>query len=844
MASSIYNHKHLQPTGAGTQGPSQAQHSHARLNDCFDTIRQEFDLLAQELTILRGQRDDLDNKVGGQVNELNIIRQSLYELETQHTKIRQQYEDEIRALRAEIHALRSQTQGPLGLASLGRDRPPDALRPPDPALARADPALARADPALARSDPALVRGDPALARGDPALARADPALTRLSGQPGAQEGMPLTPVGIGVATYDPFYREREPRDRERDGRERMVERDRMIVDRERERGLADRDRDRERIPVDRMMRDRADRERLERERDRVERDGREVKRIKTERSMKGDRGDPFSPSLPALPHPGQGPHPSQAHPQHQSISLGPALPPTPATAGPASVNGGGSTPKMPPNQGIGMGAAGMVSLPPPPYPGVQSQGARPGEGANLRGAEREREEGNAPFPQTPTLPPSAQAPSRADPQAQPQVQTQPPTPSAPQPPTPSASSAPPPPSQAQAPQSPQEMQVDLALDPHTVPAELKKEGTDWFAIFSPNVVGNGKEGGKKRALDVGLVHTLMHESVVCCVRFSADGKYLATGCNRTAQIYDTKTGQKTCVLVDEQASKTGDLYIRSVCFSPDGKLLATGAEDKQIRIWDIATKRIKTVFDGHQQEIYSLDFSRDGRLIVSGSGDKTARIWDMADGSTNKILSINEDTVDAGVTSVCISPDGRLVAAGSLDTIVRIWDVATGALVERLKGHRDSVYSVAFTPDGKALVSGSLDKTLKYWDLRPILRGREQGAIVPSRGSGQQKNGKDGGEKGSQCVMNFTGHKDYVLSVAVSHDGQWVVSGSKDRGVQFWDAKTATAHCMLQGHKNSVISIDLSPAGSILATGSGDWQARICAVHCISSVLSLTFSVV
>lgn len=38
------------------------------------------------------------------------------------------------------------------------------------------------------------------------------------------------------------------------------------------------------------------------------------------------------------------------------------------------------------------------------------------------------------------------------------------------------------------------------------------------------------------------------------------------------------------VLVDEDASKTGDLYIRSVCFSPDGKFLATGAEDKQIRV--------------------------------------------------------------------------------------------------------------------------------------------------------------------------------------------------------------------------------------------------------------------
>jgi glucose repression regulatory protein TUP1 len=97
------------------------------------------------------------------------------------------------------------------------------------------------------------------------------------------------------------------------------------------------------------------------------------------------------------------------------------------------------------------------------------------------------------------------------------------------------------------------------LDPHNVPPELKKEGSDWFAAFNPKV---------KRVLDVNLVHTLMHErcfvnlmlfrihakrilsysSVVCCVRFSSDGKFLATGCNRTAQIYDTKTGVKTwCV---------------------------------------------------------------------------------------------------------------------------------------------------------------------------------------------------------------------------------------------------------------------------------------------------------
>ncbi|CAG8621980.1 6850_t:CDS:10 [Cetraspora pellucida] len=337
------------------------------------------------------------------------------------------------------------------------------------------------------------------------------------------------------------------------------------------------------------------------------------------------------------------------------------------------------------------------------------------------------------------------------------------------------------------------------MDPDTVPAQLKKEGGDWFAIFNPKV---------QRALDVDLFHTLEHNS--------SDGKYLATGCNRSAQIYDVVNGQKLFVLDDNNVDKTGDLYIRSVCFSPDGKYLATGAEDKQIRIWDIQKQTIRSFFPGHEQDIYSLDFSRDGRLIVSGSGDKTARVWDMVTGDLLYKLSIDEPSQkDAGVTSVAISPDGYYVAAGSLDKIVRVWDARTGYLLERLEGHKDSVYSVAFAPDGKTLVSGSLDKTLKLWDMSNP--GRNTGV-----GSSQKNSAK----------MTFNGHKDFVLSVAVSPDGRWVVSGSKDRGVQFWDPINAQTQFMLQGHKNSVISVALSPAlsgptGKLFATGSGDCRARI-----------------
>lgn len=113
------------------------------------------------------------------------------------------------------------------------------------------------------------------------------------------------------------------------------------------------------------------------------------------------------------------------------------------------------------------------------------------------------------------------------------------------------------------------------LDPDKLPASQKREGSDWYAVFNPEVT---------RVLDVDLVHHLVHDSVVCCVRFSADGKYVATGCNRSAQIFDVGTGALLHTLQDNTVDKDGDLYIRSVCFSPDGRLLATGAEDRQIRV--------------------------------------------------------------------------------------------------------------------------------------------------------------------------------------------------------------------------------------------------------------------
>jgi WD40 repeat protein len=239
--------------------------------------------------------------------------------------------------------------------------------------------------------------------------------------------------------------------------------------------------------------------------------------------------------------------------------------------------------------------------------------------------------------------------------------------------------------------------------------------------------------------------------------------------------------------VDKSVGPKEDNYIRSACFSPDGKLIATGSEDRKIRIWDVASQMVRHTLEGHMNEIYSLAFSPDGRHLYSGSGDQTARVWDAETGAPALVLTIDDTVlsaagapVDAGVTSIALSPSGRLLAAGSLDTVVRLWDTRTGKIVDKLRGHKDSVYSVAFAPDGAWLVSGSLDKTLKIWDLASVnayLAGTGSKAGSPVDAlvkEGEHKAEPAGGEPSpvaaaggagpvpeprTHCVSTLSGHK-------------------------------------------------------------------------------------
>jgi WD40 repeat protein len=329
-----------------------------------------------------------------------------------------------------------------------------------------------------------------------------------------------------------------------------------------------------------------------------------------------------------------------------------------------------------------------------------------------------------------------------------------------------------------------------------------------------------------RLLKVLPMLRIPHGGTVWSIAFSPDGRLLATGSqDRAARLFDAASGR-------EIARFGHGEWVADVAFSPNGRWLATASADNAARLIDVATAREQSLIQ-HDGEVRRVLFSPDNRFLATASLDRTARIIDPATGR-----ELERVPHDGAVNAIAFSPDSRVLATGSRDRLARLVDTGTGK-VQTLIEHAAWVFSVAFSPDGRLVATGSQDGTAR---IAESANGHETARISGSGPVSAIAFSPDGNtlatgswDTSARLLVAATGrelhavkHDGEVWDVGFSPDGRLLATASADRTARLVEVASGRELARVE-HGADVWSVDFSPDGKWLATGSADGVARVIA---------------
>ena len=199
-------------------------------------------------------------------------------------------------------------------------------------------------------------------------------------------------------------------------------------------------------------------------------------------------------------------------------------------------------------------------------------------------------------------------------------------------------------------------------------------------------------------------------------------------------------------------------------------------------------------FDGHTEEIKSVALSHDGRYAASGSRDQTVRVYDLNAKETKETHLIRGHTKE--VWAVAFHPNHRHLFSASWDATVRLWDFKTGNEIKRWT-HPKDVNGLALSRDLGTMLTGCDDEKARLWNVN----------------TGDE-------------IRAFTGHTNYVYTVAFAPDGRHIATGSVDKTVRVHELSTGKLVKSFDGHNEAVTNVAFT-ADSRHVLSSGDSAIRI-----------------
>ncbi|KAH6837985.1 pleiotropic regulatory locus 1 [Perilla frutescens var. hirtella] len=239
-------------------------------------------------------------------------------------------------------------------------------------------------------------------------------------------------------------------------------------------------------------------------------------------------------------------------------------------------------------------------------------------------------------------------------------------------------------------------------------------------------------------------------------------------------------------------------WVRSVAVDPSNTWFCTGSADRTIKIWDLASGRLRLTLTGHIDQVRGLAVSSKHTYMFSAGDDKLVKCWDL---EQNKVIRSYHGHL-SGVYCLALHPTIDILLTGGRDSVCRLWDVRSKVQIRALTGHDNTVCSVFTRPTDPQVITGSHDSTIKMWDLRT-----------------------------GRTMSTLTHHKKSVRAMAPHPNEDSFVSASAENIKKFSLPRGEFMHNMLSQQKTIINTAAVNEEGVLATAGDNgslwfwDWTS-------------------